>query len=197
MSLCVCVLQVHRTPSPACEAWLLSQQQRLPLRPQAEAPLTAPAADNLASAPSSMASSSAASSATRARRAPAMHLRGSASGALEPGASAHDERAVVGLAHTRRVGAAKAQPLTYTHYFFRRRATPPFDLLGISAPFRFPSFVSRVPGGGAPRADGIQFCLSLRFEGDGGVALDFGAGDMAALTVRVSRFAYCNFTRWC
>ena len=116
-------------------------------------------------------------------------LRGSAMGGHD---SMHTR---VGVAHTKRVGIGG---VSYTHYFIRQSATPPHRLLGISRGFRFPRFLALAPGPTIrPRIDDVQYCLSLRMETNGDLAMEYSSGDAAAVSLHVPRDEYCNFTEWC
>ena len=102
-----------------------------------------------------------------------------------------DEGLVVGLGHAR--GRTRQH---YWHFFFRREAQPPFRVIARSADFRFPSFFHS-----GRHKDGMQFCISVRRpavpHADSYIIMDYSTMDAAALTVNVSRSAYCNFTAWC
>jgi len=104
--------------------------------------------------------------------------------------------AVIGLAHTRRVGGGG---LVYRHHFVRRSAIPPFEILGISRAFTFPQVLSALPGPlrKSQRADDVQYCLSFRVEADGSLIMGYSAGDSVALVVRMPRALYCKITSWC
>ena len=87
------------------------------------------------------------------------------------------------------------------------RPHPPFDVLHRSGIFRFPPILLQ-HGAPTPADRDIQYVLSLRLapqehvddhaaEQGTDFLVDFGAADQLALTARISRHAFCNFTGWC
>jgi hypothetical protein len=105
-------------------------------------------------------------------------------------------RSILGLGHTRGGGIG----MSYFHFLFKRRAVPPFDITGRSEEFRLPMYLSRFVPQLGPRADALQFCLSIRTDGDTNrpdLIFDYAARDAIALTMRVPYAEYCNFTQWC
>ena len=87
------------------------------------------------------------------------------------------------------------------------RPHPPFDVLHRSGIFRFPPILLQ-HGAPTPADRDIQYVLSLRLapqehvddhaaEQGADFLVDFGAADQLALTARISRHAFCNFTGWC
>ena len=125
---------------------------------------------------------------------------------------------VLGLGHVRGRGVGGS----YYHFFFRRRAEPPFDLLNLSKMFRcgppphdcdnpsklslcfphpcsFPMFLSKLPEfRTSPRIDATQYSTSLLFNADDrAIVFDYSANDMTSLVVHVSHEVFCTFTKWC
>ena len=67
----------------------------------------------------------------------------------------------------------------YTHVLVRAMATPPYALLDISPPFRFPAAFA--PNGWSQRIDDVQFCSGLQFlPHRRSFLITWGAGDCAA-----------------
>ena len=50
----------------------------------------------------------------------------------------------------------------YTHFFFERRASPPFEILSVSRQFRFPTVLHAAGAKTGRRDRMVQFALSLR-----------------------------------
>ena len=124
-------------------------------------------------------------------------------------AESRSQRVVLGLGHGK--GYIKGSNI-YWHFFFLRAAAPPFRILARSAGFRLDDRLDDHVFQRRHHDDHvfqrrhhdhiqyhIQFCLSLRRAGggEGLMTFDYGVEDAAALTVNISRAAYCNFTGWC